>query len=227
MGNYWHSDSRFPNSDSETLGPSRLDRTSLFYIGAARNEYGYAPFASLTVKPPTEKPLMGRDWVDVSTEKATYLGLQDDGEGEKNLAPHYQHQMFEHQPMEITEAFSDPRVRHTIPTLVGLAMTRFREGMPTVSDNLSIHSSKLAANAVGRGLAEPHEFNPNMEVSNSARLRTKEVYHYSDGTPELAGVTPVSAMDVAAGKMRVRQLLNRDRKPQFAPEPETEQLRLF
>lgn len=81
---------------------------------------------------------------------------------------HHPTELFTHRPPQITYAMSDPRVRHTIPTMVGLAMQHDKPGMASgqiMADNsLSPHSSKLSQRAAKRGLnviGDPR--NPGME----------------------------------------------------------------
>lgn len=73
-------------------------------------------------------------------------------------------ELFSHVSPEIAGAYSDPKMRHVIPAMVGIAMHELgdKHDVPMADSALTSFSSALARNAVSRGLAVPHYSNPKM-----------------------------------------------------------------
>lgn len=76
-------------------------------------------------------------------------------------------EFFTHHPKStmVDLAFSDPSMRHTMPTIGAYFANKY--GELTISGSLSKHSSKLSRNALDRGLpVTPSVSNPDVEVTN-------------------------------------------------------------
>lgn len=84
--------------------------------------------------------------------------------------------LFSHEPAIINDAFADPSMRHTVPTLLAMAHKEHRTLQPASS--LSVHSSRLAKKALAMGLITPNPSNSEAEVNNG--LDFQEITEPSD-----------------------------------------------
>lgn len=137
-------------------------------------------------------------------------------------------ELFTHVSPQVVGAHSDPRMRHTIPTLIGLGMKTFgaEHDVPMADSALTQYSSRLSRKAAGRGLAVANPDNVEMvgdKYSNEISPR-RQFDPIDDDDPYR-----VSESEVADARSWVRDRLRGPRNlgPQFTPEPEGEQLRLF
>lgn len=76
-------------------------------------------------------------------------------------------ELFSHVSPQIKGAYVDPTLRHTLPTMVGLAMRSMgaEHDTPVADSSLTNFSSALSRNAAKRGLATPHPSNLAMNAT--------------------------------------------------------------
>lgn len=134
-------------------------------------------------------------------------------------------ELFSHVPPQISGAFADPRMRHTLPTMVGIAMNRMgaSKDVPMADSSLTEYSSALSRNAVERGLAVPHYFNRNMTAGNETEDEEgNTIYQAPDvsNMPErtswdtaMYGWDPVPHTEVAAARQWVREKVRGPQQP--------------
>lgn len=79
--------------------------------------------------------------------------------------------LFFAQPSMIEGLYSDPSMRHTVPTLLGL-MVNDNPGSLTYDDSLSETSAPLAQKGIDLGVVSPNPHNPSARPSNSIRVKT-------------------------------------------------------
>lgn len=135
-------------------------------------------------------------------------------------------ELFTHTPPQITSAHVDPSLRHSVPTMVALALQRSGGRTIMADSSLSRFSSRLSKNAAKRGLpvvGDPK--NPNMGTTSTYEqsISRKTVHinphdefsmerHFGDGND------PVSDEDVRSARTTVRNMLRPTKKltsPQF------------
>lgn len=146
-------------------------------------------------------------------------------------------ELFTHVSPQVISAFSDPRMRHTIPTMIAIGMKALgaEHDVPMADYSLSAHSSKLSKNAANRGLAVPDPGNPRMRTGDEGSGRVSDMrrrFAVNLPNPKAQGVVGtewVPEHEVAAGREWVRNRLRGPRNlgPQFTPQPEGEQGTLF
>jgi len=114
-------------------------------------------------------------------------------------------QMFHHRPTEVSGLDADPSMRHTVPTLLGLAINQFGPVLKS-SANLSKHSSRIVQRGMEAGVVIPAPGNPRAEQVNymefipkTARIHAEQpntgvpIPHYMHHNVEL----PDSEVDAA------------------------------
>jgi hypothetical protein len=108
-----------------------------------------------------------REWMraDRYGVSEDYSEIHDDGNG--NYAE--PNELFTHISPQIRGAYVDHRLRHSVPTMIGLAMHHLgsQADVPMADSNLTQFSSALSRNAVSRGLAVPHYLNPEMRSGDA------------------------------------------------------------
>ena len=118
---------------------------------------GLHPYATLSIGNPREVPNF-ETWANNYGKTSEYQHItgRDDDPTE----------LFTHVPPEISGAYADPKIRHALPTMVGLAMHKLgaQFDVPMADSSLTPYSAALSKNAVNRGLAVPHYDNPEMET---------------------------------------------------------------
>lgn len=127
----------------------------------------YAPKAHVDIIKPKERII--RDADDLRVEMY-YEEHPDDIEAaveEYEQRP----QMLYHQKAVIDEAYTDPRMRHTVPTLLGMALNDYK-GPMRPSTSLTEHSSNLAQRGEAAGLIEAHPENPFSETTNTGAFES-------------------------------------------------------
>lgn len=119
-------------------------------------------------------------------------------------------ELFTHYPPKVGVAFVDPKLRHHVPTMVGIAMHAMGDQHDKVmaDESLTQFSSRLARNAVDKGLAVPHPHNPNMEASSDTP-RAPRMARRLDNVSVPPG-DPVSRRQVTQAKEWVRSRLRPD-----------------
>jgi hypothetical protein len=139
---------------------------------------GLVPWANITVSPPEEVPnfsgrRLSHEYVD--THSVPVPGTFNPST-DRELPNDKRHpsELFTHISPQIKAAYSDPSLRHTLPTMVGMAMHALHaEGDKPMADNLlTKFSSSLSRNAVKRGLAVPHPQNVEMTPDSAGLSRT-------------------------------------------------------
>lgn len=126
--------------------------------------------------------------------------------------------LFHQDPMVISSLFSDPKMTHTVPTLLGLAHNQ-SGGFISPSHDLSPYSSKLAKKGMEKGWVVPNEDNPHAYITNSNSFHP---YQFPD-EPSMHGEA-VPEGEVKAARGTVRKLLRdgkskTDTSPEQAPAP--------
>jgi hypothetical protein len=172
-------------------------------------DYEY-PIADLTMSPSKEVPnyMTGPDMVggklysDVIQRDTYYPRYRPD-----RWEPD---ELFTHVPPQIHNAFSDPSMRHTIPTMVGIAMRGMgnERETPMADSSLTDFSSRLSQNAVKRGLAVAHPGNREMESSGNNGIPPRTT---TDLDPEWLEQVPDA--DVSAARHWVRSRIRGEAKP--------------
>ena len=124
----------------------------------------------------------------------------------------------------INEAFFDPSLTASVPISIGIAKNDFPNTEIVPSDDLSPHSSKLAQNALSRGLISPNMQNPDAEANNDFRQRDRNVLasdHDKDKRLNNGGLrygfSAVPQNQVEAGRETVREMLRGPRKRNNTP----------
>ena len=129
-------------------------------VSSTPNEWGEHPGAELSMSSAIEEPNFSTNYghYDVSDEYEDISGRDDDPT-----------ELFTHVPPQIRGAYSDPRIRHALPTMVGLAMNHLgsHADVPMADYSLTPFSAALSRNAVERGLAVPHYWNREMETDGT------------------------------------------------------------
>jgi len=149
----------------------------------------------------------------------------------------YTTEFFTHKPAStmIDLAFSDPSLRHTMPTIGAYFANKY--GNLTASGNLSQHSSKLTRNAIAKGLPiTTSASNPDANVTNQHDLdpRIAELPHNWPQIPEINmshGVKgrEIPGYEIKEAKNYLREALGH-KKPlsnQFDDHVEPYQYRMF
>lgn len=128
--------------------------------------------------------------------------------------------LFNRKPGEIYAAFAARSMRHTIPTLLGLAAVEHEKQygdkdapLPMPSGDLSMHSSSMVHNLKRRGVKMPENpDNPKAEVTN--RIDWDNTRWMEDSAPverksawKPGGYTVIPAAQVEAGRERARSVL--------------------
>lgn len=158
------------------------------HLGSGSNrppeESGQVPVAEMMVEKAKELPNFNTNavqaWGDWKHNGLSYHWNEAHEDYAETRTDHHPTELFTHRPPQITYAMSDPAMRHTIPTMVGLALQHDPAGMASgkimADASLTAHSSKLSQRAAKRGLgivADPR--NTGMEaddVDNAFPSRT-------------------------------------------------------
>lgn len=121
------------------------------------------PYGDIKMLPAREEPNFTSVGPGVGRSRPWY-GTSDEFE-ERHGGWETPSELFTHVSPQIREAFVDPRLRHTLPTMVGIAMhgVNATHDVPMADSSLSRWSSALSRNAAARGLAVPHPDNPEMD----------------------------------------------------------------
>jgi len=141
-------------------------------------------------------------------------------------------QMFMRKPAEITGLWSDPSMKHTVGTLLGLALERGGPGT-LASDDLSQYSSRVVQRGIDAGVVQGHPSNPDAEETNHMPMidRITSVHNGLPGGIYYTSVmSPVSSSEVDDGRRLIRQALRGEKRqralsPQFAALQEFESQR--
>lgn len=173
------------------------------------SDYTY-PTADLTMSPSKEVPnyMVGRDMLrgkiydNVIMRDTYYPRYRPDR--------HEPDELFTHVPPHIKFAFSDPSMRHTVPTMVGIAMRGMgaTNETPMADNSLTDFSSRLSRNAAKRGLAVAHPGNKDMESSGSEGMPERSTY---DIDP--SWMTRVPDTEVSAARHWVRSRIRGEAAP--------------
>jgi len=125
----------------------------------------------------------------------------------------------------ISGAFSDPSMRHHIPTLVGLAANDNPGSEIETSDDLSLRSSRLVQHAMARGIIwGPGDNNPEGLRRNDISMH-RQSYH-ADIVAKMAvnaqhgweGTILIPPHRVLQARQFVRQALGRGKKAEITSE---------
>lgn len=172
-------------------------------------DYEY-PTADLTMAPSKEVPnyetgqemVRGKLYSDVIRRSVDYPRYRPDR--------HEPDELFTHVPPQIKFAYSDPSMRHTLPTMVGIAMRVMgaEHDTPMADSSLTDFSSRLSQNAAKRGLAVAHPGNQDMESSGNEGMPSRTT---QDVDP--SWMTRVSDTDVSAARHWVRSRVRGEAKP--------------
>lgn len=143
-------------------------------------------------------------------------------------------ELFTHRPAttQVDLAFSDPSMRHTQPIMGAYLAKKY--GELKIGGSLSAHSSKLARNALDRGLpVTPSVSNPNAEQNNTHTFTpmSKVIPRFEEG-PEKSAIPgqdverEIPQYEMTEAKNYLREMLGR-KKPlsqQFAAHVEQPKL---
>lgn len=117
----------------------------------------------------------------------------------------------------VSGMFSDPSMTGSAMTLGAIAKRDLKADEIIASDSLSTYSSKLAQNAIKRGLpVKASEYNPGADVTNDIKMEEQSV---PEDYPSHAGLSPISPGMVAASRKDMREMLatGREKKRRKAP----------
>jgi len=171
----------------------------------------YAPKAFISIDKPREVEIRDADDLRAMMYREEHPDTIEAAVEEYEQRP----QMFLNQKAHITEAFADPRMRHTVPTLLGMALNEYK-GPVRPSNSISEHSAKLAEKGEAAGLIESHPENPFNDPSNDISEGKKpsewgEVYATVHDSGEIFSQygtdRRVSDSEVAAAKRFARNAL--------------------
>lgn len=145
--------------------------------------------------------------------------------------------LFRDIPATVDVLFSDSRMRHTVPTLLGHVLNNAQMFGTTVeaSDDLSTDSARIARRAASAGLATSHYRNPNFEPTNEYGVGVGKDIDYKMNQSQIDSMVEIPPEGVKAMRDSSRAALKkmagkeepkpkRKRKPK--PAPQGEQLRL-
>jgi hypothetical protein len=128
----------------------------------------------------------------------------------------------------VSSAYAHPKMRKYIPKLLAIAQTDNPTTKLTASDDLTEYSSRLARNAVGKGLALPHPHNTNMS-NNGVSIDPDDDEHHRrtmiHANP-LSEETRIPQHDILKGEQFLRVALGRSPKPEVQPKTNNSQSRL-
>lgn len=177
---------------------------------------GY-PAAELSVQRSVERPNFQTDYYGYGPSDQFYDHNDEYDEPTE---------LFTHVPPSIMSAYSDKSLRHTLPTMIGIAMNDMKAGkdVPMAGMSLTKYSSALSRNAVDRGLAIPHYLNPHMESDDDewdddigemvpAQPKASEIPSRTVPTVRPYYMEPVSDAEVAAGRQWVRSKIRGSEPP--------------
>ncbi len=172
-------------------------------------DYEY-PIADLTMAPSKEVPnymtgpetVRGKYYSSVLQRDTYYPRYRPDR--------HEPDELFTHVPPQIKFAYSDPSMRHTVPTMVGIAMRGMgnERETPMADSSLTDFSSRLSQKAAKRGLAVAHPGNRNMESSGNDGMPTRSTYNLDPW-----GMNQVPDAEVSAARHWVRGRIRGEDKP--------------
>lgn len=117
--------------------------------------------------------------------------------------------LFTDYPAEIEEAFSHTSMRHTVPTLLGLAKNRYH--VLQAPENLSPHSSRLVKRGEKMGAVMVNPDNPTAEVMNDGSFSDADNLAYTsqleNPSSRIGPDKQVSDIDVQNARNTVREIL--------------------
>lgn len=123
--------------------------------------------------------------------------------------------LFTEGPGKVTSLFSDPKMTHTVPTLLGLAYND-AGGNVMPGDNLSPYSSRLAKKAMKRGWVTPNPYNENARVTNNIPMQPR-IVPKTDAFGDLIG-QQIGEAELKGARTTIRNLMRPDRA---TPEQDT------
>lgn len=156
------------------------------------------------------------------------IGLAKDVSFVKNHPRMNPHQLFTttEPSLHIHLADFDPSISSSFPSAVALAVNDFGTRNIVASNDLSVHSSKLARHAAKKGLVKGDKDNADMRITNGMDFSTKkigvsDIQHVIDnggGKAVVGGwihqLTPVSQEDTQKARTTMREMLRGDKKPE-------------
>jgi hypothetical protein len=129
----------------------------------------------------------------------------------------------------VTSAYAHPNVRNHVPKLLAIAQTDNPHLKLTASDDMTEYSSRLAKNAVAKGLALPHPDNKQMKHNGITMSAHDDEYSaLTLVTPnEPVGMHRIPQSDVLKGAQFMRVALGRGRMSEnTTPAPKFDQPQL-
>lgn len=90
---------------------------------------------------------------------------------ESNPGQEHPTELFSHSPPYVFSAYVDPSIRHTMPTMVALAVNKMGAAHDTImsADSLTAYSSRLSRAANSRGMSVPDPQNATMSANSTAQ----------------------------------------------------------
>jgi hypothetical protein len=120
---------------------------------------------------------------------------------------------------KISGMFADPSLKSSAITMAGMAYKDYGNAPIEVDDNLSSFSSRLAKNAVSKGLPiTASADNPNMAITNNLDLVPRAVDpEYYDSVTSDPDTKKLNNIDISGGRMAVRNMLRGTRTRNSTP----------
>ena len=191
------------------------------------------PSATVEMNDAEEIPLIDNEWDEVDTRSQIRKAMSHEDWETSDRAIQQQRdtpQMFMRKPAEIVGLYADPSMKHTVGTLLGLALNQGGPGI-VASGDLSKYSSPIVQRGMDAGLVRGHSANPDAEVTNRISLGQRWSHVDLDSQMPLPAyygteVSPVSSSEVDVGRRFIHQAL-RGEKRQRALSPQFEALQRF
>lgn len=118
--------------------------------------------------------------------------------------------------VEVSSAHFDKHANHLFPTMMSIIKQDHLNADIVPSSNLSPYSSRIAKNAVERGLIQPNEDNPESNQENSIGFDTKIVTPFDEKHMGIYLYGEVGDKDVRVARGALRDELKRNRRSKMS-----------
>ena len=169
--------------------------------------------AEVELEPPTWQNHYAARSFNKNNMQATDAGRK----AERQQKPGDQGTLFHREPGTIYSAFSAKSMRHTVPTLLGLAANEHARQfadtnppLPKPSADLSQHSSRMVQGLQRRGVDVPtNQQNPDSEPSNDIDWESTGWMEHTSSQIGDTGTTTLDAATVQAGRDTMKSALRK------------------